>query len=290
MLKLRAKTLETAIQRLLANENSATEFFDLPLIKSLTQKDEAKPAYLSSSTFVDAIVAFVKAKAAKGSPPLDEATLKQISLDPEKLRNAVDAMKDVNLKPILQTLLSGAKDMAESRQKIESWFNEGMDRATGWYKKRTNIFMAVWALLVVVAFDVDTFTVARTLLNNSKLRTSLVAAAEQTVKEPANTGGNTNAQQTIGEIEKKINGLELPIGWPHGTNAVEHAADFCLFKFISLRQGETWAMKFGGLLVTAFALSFGAPFWFDLLNKFVNLRAAGKKPEAGQETTTAGKG
>jgi len=138
-------TIETAIERMLADKNSAKEFFSLPLIKSLTQADEAKPAYLSSSTFVDAVLAFVKAKAAQGSPPLDEATLNQIALDPEKLRDAVDALKDVNLKPILQTLLSGAKDMAESRQKIENWFDEGMDRATGWYKKRTNLFMAVWA-------------------------------------------------------------------------------------------------------------------------------------------------
>jgi hypothetical protein len=34
-----------------------------------------------------------------------------------------------------------------------------------------------------------------------------------------------------------------------------------------------------GWLITAFAVSLGAPFWFDLLNKFVNIRASGKAPE-----------
>ena len=34
-----------------------------------------------------------------------------------------------------------------------------------------------------------------------------------------------------------------------------------------------------GWLITAFAVSMGAPFWFDLLNKFVNIRASGKAPE-----------
>ena len=34
-----------------------------------------------------------------------------------------------------------------------------------------------------------------------------------------------------------------------------------------------------GFLITAFAISLGAPFWFDLLNKFVNLRVGGTKPE-----------
>src|SRR5258707_15622183 len=115
----------------------------------------------------------------------------QPALTVEKLREAVEQMNGGDLKGILQTLLIGAKDLPEGRQKIEDWFNEGMDRATGWYRKRTNIFMAFWALLVVVAFNVDTFTISRSLLNNSKLRASLVAAAEETVKQPVNPGSTT---------------------------------------------------------------------------------------------------
>jgi hypothetical protein len=34
-----------------------------------------------------------------------------------------------------------------------------------------------------------------------------------------------------------------------------------------------------GWLVTAMAASLGAPFWFDILNKLVNLRVGGKPPE-----------
>ncbi len=33
-----------------------------------------------------------------------------------------------------------------------------------------------------------------------------------------------------------------------------------------------------GFIITALAISLGAPFWFDLLNKFINLRASGAKP------------
>ena len=33
-----------------------------------------------------------------------------------------------------------------------------------------------------------------------------------------------------------------------------------------------------GFLITAFAITMGAPFWFDLLNRFVNVRAGGNKP------------
>jgi hypothetical protein len=33
-----------------------------------------------------------------------------------------------------------------------------------------------------------------------------------------------------------------------------------------------------GLLLTTLALSLGAPFWFDILNKIVNVRAVGRTP------------
>jgi len=38
-------------------------------------------------------------------------------------------------------------------------------------------------------------------------------------------------------------------------------------------------IKLLGILITAFALSLGANFWFDLLKKLVSIREAGKKPE-----------
>jgi hypothetical protein len=42
-----------------------------------------------------------------------------------------------------------------------------------------------------------------------------------------------------------------------------------------------------GWLLTAAALSLGAPFWFDLLNLFINLRGAGSKPQRADATKTS---
>jgi hypothetical protein len=44
-----------------------------------------------------------------------------------------------------------------------------------------------------------------------------------------------------------------------------------------------------GWLITALAISLGAPFWFDLLNKFVNLRVSGEKPEEAKKDGTSSK-
>jgi hypothetical protein len=38
-----------------------------------------------------------------------------------------------------------------------------------------------------------------------------------------------------------------------------------------------------GWLLSAVAISMGAPFWFELLNKVVNVRNSGKKPKASTE-------
>lgn len=42
---------------------------------------------------------------------------------------------------------------------------------------------------------------------------------------------------------------------------------------------------FAGWILTAFALSLGAPFWFDLLSKLVSIKGAGSVPKTGSEET-----
>lgn len=39
-----------------------------------------------------------------------------------------------------------------------------------------------------------------------------------------------------------------------------------------------WGPRISGWLLTAMAISLGAPFWFDMLNKLVNVRNSGQKP------------
>jgi hypothetical protein len=58
-----------------------------------------------------------------------------------------------------------------------------------------------------------------------------------------------------------VNQFGLPLGWSHATSP--HNLFWDGFG------------KVLGLLVTAFALTLGAPFWFDLLGKVSNLRGSG---------------
>ncbi len=62
----------------------------------------------------------------------------------------------------------------------------------------------------------------------------------------------------------------LLIGWSDSSGRSDH-------NWISSWSG--WLTKVIGWLFTAAAIMLGAPFWFDLLGKFVMVRASGSKPE-----------
>jgi hypothetical protein len=51
------------------------------------------------------------------------------------------------------------------------------------------------------------------------------------------------------------------------------------YKIPHILEQSMGGKKLLGFLLTAFAICLGAPFWFDLLNKLVRLRAAGKRED-----------
>lgn len=68
-------------------------------------------------------------------------------------------------------------------------------------------------------------------------------------------------------VPPPIIGEKLPLGWDR-TNPE-------LFP----QNRNSWLLKILGWLLTAVAVSLGAPFWFDLLNKFISVRGSTKPKE-----------
>jgi hypothetical protein len=136
--------------------------------------------------------------------------------------------------------------------------------------------------LVAVILNADTFAVGRALWSDGTLRAQMVQVADATVKAgpPPNAAAGQNEQgPTADQITNRFKDLNtalrpLPIGWSFDANPPldQRKADL-------EHRWLYWALKALGLFATGLALSFGAPFWFDALSKFMNLRAAGAKPE-----------
>ncbi|WP_420126997.1 hypothetical protein [Longimicrobium sp.] len=80
---------------------------------------------------------------------------------------------------------------------------------------------------------------------------------------------------STGRYERNAAGIvRRPLTWIETKLAPDkHHAD--LFPFDT---GPSWS-KLLGLLLTAIAISLGAPFWFDMLNKVISIRGAGRSPE-----------
>jgi hypothetical protein len=68
---------------------------------------------------------------------------------------------------------------------------------------------------------------------------------------------------TIKPTKDELDALQMVLGW-----SGENLCDW-----------TSWPQRLIGWILTMTAVSLGAPFWFDLLNKLMNIRNAGKKPE-----------
>ncbi len=180
----------------------------------------------------------------------------------------------IQIPPSLATLLDTFdKNAAESvdaalekkRRLIEDWYDATMDRASGWYKRNAQKVMGFAAVVVAIALNVDTFSVARQLLVSSSQRSALVNRAAATLAAP-------DSAPSFRVLVSQLRDAELPVGWSRAETAGFSGSPWTVLMFV--------LEKLLGWLVTAAALALGAPFWFDALNKLVNVRSSGPKPKS----------
>jgi len=150
-----------------------------------------------------------------------------------------------------------------------------MDRVSGWYKHRTQRILIFTGVIVSMIANVDTIRLAHKLYNDPGQRQLAVAMAGEITKEPppgaqptTAAGGSARADSLAVVMIRRLDALELPIGWPD--------ASF----------GRDWYMRILGWLITGAAISLGAPFWFDLLNRMMVIRSTVKPHEKSPEESS----
>jgi hypothetical protein len=266
----RAIFLRKGVKNLLG-EGMTKEFYEHGLIRGLTRKDargNRNPSYVSSSTFATVVGDLVSGK----PQPAAEQPDRRPSVDMPGLAQRLASDDDDgagDLQDALRTFVNEAVDWEDLKSRIESWFNEAMERVSGWYRRRTRVVLWLLALGLVAALNADTVHVARVLWLDPTVRTAAAVAARESVQEDAAAADDAadqpleaaaEAADAIGELQ----GVGLPLRWSEETTPDD---------------GGGWALKVLGLLITAFALTFGAPFWFDVLKRFVGVRSSGPPPE-----------
>jgi hypothetical protein len=203
----------------------------------------------------------------------------------ENIQRSVSSLPDGHTKQSLLVLINRTKqavDLANeadaARQEIEKlqgnieqWFNDAMDRVSGWYKRWTQKVLLGLAMILVLVGNVDTFMLVKRLSQDQVLRAAIVSAAERV----AQSSPETLEKDIFAEADK----MRLPIGWTldpadpfYGQQIPTCPADRPSACYVG------WALKVAGLLISIIAIQVGAPFWFDTLSKFINIRGAGVPP------------
>lgn len=239
---------------------------------SLWGQRRSLPSYISSKSFTEAVIDLVVPDAA-GRTTMDAIQANVKALPP-----------DAPFSQSLQTLAKNAgDDVSQFRTGVERWYDDHMDRVSGWYKRRVAKITLVVGALLVVLLNINALTIGRTLFTESTVGTAVSTAAAN----GASCGGKT-PQDCLAQLQGQLSAAAtagLPIGWGTVRDCTELNAtcNWLDARGIFSRHGDSgWQLVLVliGFLIMVIALVPGAQFWFGLLSKLGTLRDTGPKPAA----------
>ncbi|NJL72494.1 MAG: hypothetical protein HC888_13465 [Candidatus Competibacteraceae bacterium] len=167
-------------------------------------------------------------------------------------------------------------DIEKQRAEVAAWFDGVMDRASGWYKRQTNLAALVISMVMAALLNLDSIALINTINANDILRDSLVNHAGTILADPpaqtdppVQTGAGDDLDVATKKVQTLYAGLKntgIPMGWNSG-------------ELPDCDDVPAWIRKIAGILLTGVAGALGGPVWFELLSKIVSLRATGVKPK-----------
>ncbi len=295
-LKLRAVDLEQGIRGLFNNDAELTQkIYNHPFIDGLFRgtykisdlrksnksintrysRGSDLPSYIPSQNFSLALLNMFLPSLQNGNSKI---------IDAAALQKDINNITNSSVKEIVSTLAAGgSNDINKIKAGIEDWYNSSMDRVSGWYKRRVQKIVFVLGFLLVLFMNADSIAMFSNLVNDRPLRSSIVDAAQ---RMPATTSTDSTSTEKIKANINSLYQLGLPIGWRwksclnNSQNAITNFNAVPAFYTKTLKASLwQWFLKVLGWLITAFAISLGAPFWFDVLNKVMVVRSTVKPTE-----------
>lgn len=315
VLCFRGRILNLSIERLVG-QDLAQDIFEHRRIQDLQKNQKRKPSYIPDWLFAEVLVDVVL-----------EKRFAELRSQPGQLLSAFET-KLKGGKPWQRTLLDfwrqSNTDIEVFLSKIAAWFNDTGDRAVGWFKRQLGWLTFFAGFVVAVGLNADTIHIYHTLTESSDLRKAYVERALQLAKNNE-TKSISEVCQTHGlgkELGKgdctvlAVVKAEIPevlplVGWDESApirKELGKLQDQILGWLKSIQQDKAGPntgnrmgqgkenldptvllLSFFGWILTAFALSLGAPFWFDLLQKLVQVRSSLKtEPTTGTDTASSG--
>ena len=345
-MKTRSRDLERALAELLDDKDGTgarLELYRHPLIQALYSGEPSPTAFSNGK-----VVERVKSNLPSYIPRETFAFAVEDLVKSGSVSGRVSAVYDALLRA------EGADPIA-ARRRLEQWYDAAMDRASGWYRRRTQKILLVLGMLVAVVLNINAIAIGQYLATNEIARTQMVqiadnylneqqaadaascaqnhrlrrpsptprtqppmpptrtrreptpapikpaqptrssngteisnaaepAVADNAAAEPAAgsnaVGGNAVTQPAAGveaaNAAHRLNSLISVVGLPVGWN------QFQWERMKAEWERDPWLALLSwifGWLIVGFAATLGAPFWFDLLGKFMVIRSTVKPTE-----------
>lgn len=303
----RSRKLNDAIQRMLDDDSGngfADSFYNQPLIKYLGEKNSKvkrwlkvpnHPSYLQARNFSMAVIQMLHGDKDSGT------------FNIAKLRDQLETgtLKDTQTAKYLLSLLNNSKNSLDNfKAHLETWFDDTMERTSGWYKRKATYISLIVGVIMAMLFNVDTIQIVKQLSKDPKARAQLVELAAYFSSDTTFISDSLRNKvlsdqvlklQSLSDTSMQILSITrdptkafLPLNFYLKRDKVttlptDHVllkiAKFLLFQIQKFTGFviNLWFDDFKnciGCLITAVALSLGAPFWFDLLNKLVQLKSS----------------
>ncbi len=254
-LSLRSKHLESFLRTMMVEHFD--DFMRHPLFKQIANATSRKtrissyemPSWINRDTFT-AIVGDM----------LDVQ-------DPEALKKRIADLDEGDVKRMLQFLMRRTGGQTDAFiNEMEYWFDEVMERASAWYKRKMKWWLFIVGLSLAVIFNVDTIKTYQTISKSATVQNFLVEAATQFADQNDSVGTinlEKSLDQSLADLDASLAQIEelqspLGLGWDDSEMGDQSV--------------PWWLVKIMGLLLTGIAVTFGAPFWFDLLKKILSIR------------------
>jgi hypothetical protein len=318
-----------------------SRFYSHPAIKYLGEsKLFKKPSYLHSHNFSKTLIQLLRGEEYDGRNENESVLIKQ-ALDTNSIQIDRETLRQ------LRMLFADARqDSYLFKVKLEDWFEETMERATGWYKKQTQVILIWIGFILAAAFNVDAIAITKILMKDKKAREQIVQLAATRVKDYGSlidtiksvtisrsdiivrdstskvTHDTSTVDTTISitfrdkfldSVRSNLQNDALEVQGILGLRGFAMKKDTVICTAVlrsldsiiqtnpknkaelvitrkemydecleNMGKGspyqKSWALMIVGWIITALAISLGAPFWFDILNKVIKLRTTGNKP------------
>jgi len=266
----------------LIGQHRTTEFYQHPRIRQLMQYDApvnalrklwlrlgfGLPSYIPADIAVEVLL-----EQQLGTP------LSQLRQSPLEIQQRLAQLPaSATRSSLLHFWQQANADPQQFQLLVQDWFNDRCDRAVGWFKRKLGILQLGIGLMVAVGMNVDSIALYQKLFSDPVARQQAVLLAE-------NLAANPQLAAELCRTDKSacMDTLALKQQLTQTAPLLGHTAESPLLPTSPL----TWL----GYLLTAFALSLGAPFWFDILQKLMTVKQKFRSSTAsGSEAETENTG